>query len=46
LTEEVKTWAGKAKDDGKIRLFGFSAHKNMEKSQMFRGGMLVSCGNP
>jgi len=34
LTEEVKTWAGKAKDDGKIRLFGFSAHKNMENSML------------
>jgi hypothetical protein len=34
LTDEVKTWAGKAKDDGKIRLFGFSAHKNMEKSML------------
>jgi predicted aldo/keto reductase-like oxidoreductase len=34
LTEEVKTWAGKAKDDGKIRSFGFSAHKNMENSML------------
>jgi predicted aldo/keto reductase-like oxidoreductase len=32
LTEEVKAWAEKAKADGKIRFFGFSAHKNMEKS--------------
>jgi hypothetical protein len=34
LTDEVKTWAGKTKDDGKIRLFGFSAHKNMEISML------------
>jgi uncharacterized protein len=32
LTKEVKTWAEKAKASGKIRLFGFSAHKNMENS--------------
>jgi len=30
LTPEVKRWAEKAKAGGKIRLFGFSAHKNME----------------
>jgi predicted aldo/keto reductase-like oxidoreductase len=34
LTDEVKTWAEKAKGDGKIRLFGFSAHKNMENSML------------
>jgi predicted aldo/keto reductase-like oxidoreductase len=34
LTEEVKTWAEKAKAQGKIRFFGFSAHKNMENSMM------------
>jgi len=34
LTPEVKAWAEKAKAEGKIRLFGFSAHKNMEKSMM------------
>ena len=28
---EVKTWAEKAKAEGKIRLFGFSTHKNMEE---------------
>jgi predicted aldo/keto reductase-like oxidoreductase len=32
LTNEVKAWAEKAKAKGKIRLFGFSAHKNMENS--------------
>ena len=30
LTPDVKKWAEKAKANGKIRLFGFSAHKNME----------------
>jgi len=34
LTSEVKAWAEKAKTDGKIRLFGFSAHKNMENSML------------
>ena len=32
LTSEVKAWAEKAKSEGKIRFFGFSAHKNMENS--------------
>ena len=32
LTDEVKTWAEEAKAQGKIRFFGFSAHKNMEES--------------
>ena len=32
LTSAVKTWAEKAKAEGKIRLFGFSTHKNMENS--------------
>ena len=32
LTDEGKVWAEKAK--GKIRLFGFSAHKNMETSML------------
>jgi predicted aldo/keto reductase-like oxidoreductase len=32
LTNEVKAWAEKAKSEGKIRFFGFSAHKNMENS--------------
>jgi predicted aldo/keto reductase-like oxidoreductase len=34
LTSEVKAWAEKAKAEGKIRLFGFSAHKNMENSML------------
>jgi len=34
LTDDVKTWADKAKAAGKIRLFGFSAHKNMEASML------------
>jgi uncharacterized protein len=34
LTPEVKVWAEKAKAEGKIRLFGFSAHKNMEESML------------
>ena len=34
LTSEVKSWAEKAKAQGKIRLFGFSAHKNMENSML------------
>ncbi len=32
LTEAVKVWAEKAKAEGKVRLFGFSSHKNMENS--------------
>ena len=32
LTAEVKAWAENAKAQGKIRFFGFSAHKNMENS--------------
>jgi len=32
LTDEVKAWAEQAKAQGKIRFFGFSAHKNMEDS--------------
>ncbi len=32
LTTEVKAWAENAKAQGKIRFFGFSAHKNMENS--------------
>jgi hypothetical protein len=32
LTSAVKAWAEKTKVEGKIRLFGFSAHKNMENS--------------
>jgi predicted aldo/keto reductase-like oxidoreductase len=34
LTNEVKVWAEKAKAEGKIRFFGFSAHKKMEKTML------------
>jgi predicted aldo/keto reductase-like oxidoreductase len=34
LTSDVKAWAEKAKAEGKIRFFGFSAHKNMENSML------------
>jgi predicted aldo/keto reductase-like oxidoreductase len=34
LTNEVKIWAERAKANGKIKLFGFSAHKNMETSMI------------
>jgi len=34
LTDTVKVWAEKAKSEGKIRFFGFSAHKNMENSML------------
>ena len=34
LTNDVKAWAEKAKNEGKIRFFGFSAHKNMEISML------------
>jgi len=34
LTGEVKAWAEKAKAEGKIRFFGFSAHKNMGNSML------------
>jgi predicted aldo/keto reductase-like oxidoreductase len=34
LTSEVKSWAEKTKAKGKIRFFGFSAHKNMENSML------------
>ena len=34
LTDAVKVWAEKAKSEGKIRFFGFSAHKNMENSML------------
>lgn len=32
ITPEVKSWAEKAKAEGKIRLFGFSVHKRMEEN--------------
>jgi len=34
LTPEVRNWAEKAKSKGKIRLFGFSTHKNMENCML------------
>jgi hypothetical protein len=34
LTPAVKAWAETAKGSGKIRLFGFSAHKNMEEGMV------------
>lgn len=34
LTDDVKAWAKKVKAEGKIRLFGFNAHKNMETSML------------
>jgi predicted aldo/keto reductase-like oxidoreductase len=34
LTDAVRAWAEKAKAEGKIRFFGFSAHKNMENSML------------
>ena len=34
LTNDVKVWAEKAKAEGKIRFFGFSAHKNMANSML------------
>jgi uncharacterized protein len=34
LTKEVRLWAEKTKAKGKIRFFGFSAHKNMESSML------------
>jgi predicted aldo/keto reductase-like oxidoreductase len=30
LTDDVRRWAERAKADGKIRLFGFSTHRNMQ----------------
>jgi predicted aldo/keto reductase-like oxidoreductase len=39
LTDGVRAWAEKAKSDGKIRLFGFSTHKNMEKSMLAAAGL-------
>ena len=39
LTAEVKAWAEDAKAKGKIRLVGFSAHKNMENSMLEAAGL-------
>jgi predicted aldo/keto reductase-like oxidoreductase len=34
LTHDVKSWAEKAKAQGKIRFFGFSTHKNMQSCML------------
>jgi len=34
LDQDIRVWAEKAKSAGKIRLFGFSAHSNMEDSML------------
>jgi uncharacterized protein len=34
LNREIKAWAEKTKTDGKIKLFGFSTHSNMEDSML------------
>jgi len=34
LTDDVRAWAEKAKAQGKIRLFGFSVHKNMGNNML------------
>ena len=39
LTNEKKAWAEKKKAEGKIRLFGFSTHSNMEESMLAASGL-------
>ena len=39
LTEDKKTWAEKKKAEGKIRLFGFSTHSNMEECMLAASGL-------
>ena len=34
LDQDIRAWAEKAKSAGKIRLFGFSSHRNMEDSML------------
>ena len=34
LNDDIKAWAHRMKKEGKIRLFGFSTHKNMESCLM------------
>jgi len=34
LNQETKAWAEKAKSEGRIKYFGFSAHSNMEEQMM------------
>jgi predicted aldo/keto reductase-like oxidoreductase len=39
LTEDKKAWAEKKKAEGKIRLFGFSTHSNMEECMLTASGL-------
>jgi predicted aldo/keto reductase-like oxidoreductase len=39
LTKDKKTWAEKMKAEGKIRLFGFSTHSNMEACMLAASGL-------
>ncbi len=39
LTEDKKAWAEKKKAEGKIRLFGFSTHSNMEECMLAASGL-------
>ena len=39
LTKEVEAWADQVKAQGKIRFFGFSAHKNMEHNMLVAAGL-------
>jgi len=39
LTEDKKAWAEKKKAEGKIRLFGFSTHSNMEACMLAASGL-------
>jgi predicted aldo/keto reductase-like oxidoreductase len=39
LTDRVRLWAERAKADGKIRLFGFSTHSNMEECLLKAAGL-------
>ena len=39
LNDETRTWAERAKKDGRIRLFGFSTHKNMQDCMLAAAGL-------
>jgi hypothetical protein len=39
LTADKKAWAEKMKTEGKIRLFGFSTHSNMEECMLAASGL-------
>jgi len=39
LTDDKKAWAEKKKAEGKIRLFGFSTHSNMEECMLAAPGL-------